>query len=307
MTAAIRALHRREPRWNWCIALFYGVWLGSAALAIAVPSLPVRLAAWFLAGAALQALGILMHEGVHYLLSRDRRVNRLLALAAGLPTLLSVTAYRTGHLPHHRHERDAHDPDELENFTRDPRTLSVLLVLTLLGGELFGWWRVGPWNALRVTGRERRDIVVDYLVIGVVAALAIAALPFAWLLHGWILPAVFACRLTNVRTLAEHALTARANRGSVTRTVLSNSFVSLFMCNLNYHAAHHRYPGVPWYHLPRLHALLAPELERDGSPVYRSYTRFLTELAAFVLRAFGPDGRALALALPPRRSACVPS
>jgi fatty acid desaturase len=44
-----------------------------------------------------------------------------------------------------------------------------------------------------------------------------------------------------------------------TRTVTSNRVVSILMCNLNYHLEHHTFPGIPWYHLPLLHGLLAPE------------------------------------------------
>ena len=116
-------------------------------------------------------------------------------------------------------------------------------------------------------------------------------------LHAWAYPALIARQLTNVRTLAEHALTGHNDRFSATRTVTSNWFVSFFMCNLNYHTAHHLFPAVPWYNLRRLHCLLAPDFERAGAPVYRSYTRFLLDLARFVVRAWGPGGRAVPLSL----------
>jgi fatty acid desaturase len=115
--------------------------------------------------------------------------------------------------------------------------------------------------------------------------------------------------LTNVRTLAEHALTLRIDRLTATRTVLSNRAVSALMLNLNYHTAHHLYPAVPWYNLPRLHRLLEADFAAAGVQIYRSYTRFLAELAAFIVRALGPDGRALPLLLPVarRRQPCASS
>ncbi len=72
----------------------------------------------------------------------------------------------------------------------------------------------------------------------------------------------------------------------------------LVMCNLNYHIEHHLFPAVPWYHLPRLHALLRHELRRTGAQVYPSYTRFLWDLGRFVARAYAPGGESLPLRLP---------
>ena len=59
----------------------------------------------------------------------------------------------------------------------------------------------------------------------------------------------------------------------------SNRLVSSLMCNLNYHLEHHLFPGVPWYNLPRLHALLADEYRRAGAFAHRSYLGFLWEAA----------------------------
>ena len=69
-------------------------------------------------------------------------------------------------------------------------------------------------------------------------------------------------------TRAGHPLTQ-------TRTVTSNALVSFFMCNLNYHLEHHLFPAMPWYNLPRLHALLQDEYRNAGSFVYASYARFV--------------------------------
>ena len=296
--ALIRALHRLEPWRNVRVIVFFAIWLAAAVIALHVPVLAVRLLCYFLIGATIQGLVILMHEGVHRIMFRNRVLNRWVAFVCGLPAFLSVTAYRVGHLPHHRHERGPGDPDELENVTRDPRVLAALFCLMLLCGDLFGLYRVGPLNAWRGKAGERRDVAVEYAIITAVFAAAVALVPLAVLLHVWLLPALVARQLTNVRTLAEHILTGHDDRFTATRTVTSNRFVSFFMCNLNYHTAHHLFPAVPWYNLPRLHRLLGPELARAGSPVHRSYTRFLLDLARFVARAWGARGRVVTLSLP---------
>ena len=298
--AVIRDLHRLNPWWNLKIIVFALLWAGAGTVAIHSSALPVWLACYFIIGATLQGFGILMHEAVHGIMFRNRTLNRWIGFLCGLPTFLSVSAYRVGHLPHHRHARGGRDPDELENVTTNPRLLAVVFTLTLLIGELFGFYRVGPFAVGQAHPRERRDVLVEYMVIAGVFATAFALVPFTVLLHVWILPAVVATQLTNVRTLAEHVLTDRTNPLTVTRTVVSNRFVSFFMCNLNYHIEHHLFPAVPWYHLPQLHRVLGDDLERSGAQVYRSYTRFLTDLGMFVLRAWGPGGRDLPLRLQPR-------
>jgi len=298
--AGIRTLHRLRPWWNLKILVLVGVWACAGWTALHVPRLPVRLVCWFLIGATIQGLVILMHEGVHRIMFRNRVANRWVAFVCGIPAALSVSAYRVGHLPHHRYERGARDPDELENVTTNPRILALLICLMFLGGEVFGFYRVGPTAVLHAARGERRAIFVEYAIIAAVFVAAFSLLPFPILVQLWLLPALFARQLTNVRTVAEHVLTGHGDPVAVTRTVTSNRFVSFFMCNLNYHLVHHLYPGVPWYHLPALHRLLGDELRRAGAPVYGGYLEFLRELAAFVWKAWRPGGTRLALTLPAR-------
>lgn len=297
---AIAALHRVDTRGNLRLLEFLTIWLGCGVIAVQTDVVAVRLVCYFVAGATLQGFGILMHEGVHGLMSRNRRLNRLLGFVAGLPALLSMSAYRVGHLPHHRHERGERDPDELENFSREPRILAILFCLTLVAGDLFGLYRIGPWNAIHATRDERRAMLVEYGLIVTFLIGAILIVPGRILIHGWLFPALVARQLTNVRTLAEHALTPATSRPSATRTVVSNRFVSYFMCNLNYHVEHHLYPAVPYYNLQALHRLLRDDLEAAGAVYCRSYAQFLRELMRFIWRALAAREKNLALQLPAR-------
>ena len=294
----ISEFHTIRPWWNLKIGVFLIIWAFAGLIAVSSDLLMVRLLCYFIIGATIQGLGILMHEGVHRIMFRNKLLNRWVAFLCGLPALLSVTAYRVGHLPHHRHERDEKDPDELENLSRDPRALAGLFCLVFLFGEVLGFYRVGPINALRGKASERRDVLVEYTIVAAVFTAAFLLVPISILLHVWVFPALVASLLTNVRTLAEHVLTRATNRWTATRTVVSNRFVSFFMCNLNYHVEHHLFPAVPWYNLPRLHRLLGEELERMDAHVHRSYTRFLIDLGKFIAKAWGPQGKNLPLHLP---------
>jgi fatty acid desaturase len=301
--ARLRALHQRRPYVNLVTALaFVAAWGAAGSVMLLSGTLAARLAGWLLIGAIIQGFGILMHEAVHGTMARHRSRNRWFGFLCGLPAILSVSAYRAVHLQHHRHERTGRDPDELENVTRDPRRLSLLFLVVLAAGQFYLSPKYGPTSALRQRAGVRRDILAEYAIIAAVYAALFALLPLRVMLDLWVVPALVAGIFTNVRTLAEHALTVRIDRLSATRTVLSNRIVSLLMCNLNFHTAHHLYPAVPWYNLPRVHRLLQNEFRAAGVQIYDSYTRFLIELAGFMARAFGPGGRELRLVLPAGRA-----
>jgi fatty acid desaturase len=66
-----------------------------------------------------------MHDANHNLLFRNRRLNRWTGFICGLPALVSVTAYRTIHLPHHVNTGTAQDPDAIEHAT--PKAVPLVL------------------------------------------------------------------------------------------------------------------------------------------------------------------------------------
>ena len=124
-----------------------------------------------------------------------------------------------------------------------------------------------------------REYGLMLLLYGVAIGLAASLGRLDVVVHGWLIPLAVAIAFGNARSWAEHALTVPGDPLTHTRTVTSNRVVSLLMCNLNNHLEHHLCPGVPWYNLPRLHALLAPEYRAAGAFVHRSYLRFLWEAA----------------------------
>ena len=290
-----------DDRKNLRVLSFFGIWAAAGFAAVNIDLIVVRLACYVLMGASIHGLGILMHEGVHRTMFRNPSLNHWVAFLCGVPALLSVSSYRVGHLPHHRHERNAGDPDELENVSTNPRILSLLFMLTLLAGEIFGVYRVGPLNVFKCKPAERRAIVLEYSIIVFIATIVVVFVPGWILLHAWLFPVLVGRQLTNVRTLSEHVLTDRDNPVSPTRTVVSNKFVSYFMCNLNYHTEHHLFPSVPYYNLRSVHTLLKEEFLAHGVQVYRSYTEFLTDLAAFMVHAWLPWGNEERLVLLQRR------
>lgn len=63
----------------------------------------------------------------------------------------------------------------------------------------------------------------------------------------------------------------------------SNPVLSFLMCHINYHIERHLYPGVPCYHLPKVHKILEEEFQTAGSSVYTSYRSFLSDVGKAVV------------------------
>jgi fatty acid desaturase len=138
---------------------------------------------------------------------------------------------------------------------------------------------VGLTGLIRGTRKDRINILTEYVLlagIGVGAYLLARRFDrFDVIIHAWAIPMIVAMIFANVRSWAEHALTKPGSPLTRTRTVTSNRAVSFLMCNLNYHLEHHLCPGIPWYNLPRMHALLREEFKEHGAIIYKSYWRFL--------------------------------
>jgi fatty acid desaturase len=290
---AIARLHELDPALN--IVVLFGLvaaWAASGTATLYAPTALLKLPGILASGVIVHALGVLMHDSAHDTLSRHRRVNRWLGVACTLPVFLSRSAYRAYHLPHHRHQRDGCDIDEFENITRRPALLKVVLVFwTLVGGYYYllhipvHAWRLGD-------GEDRRHILEEYLLAAALYAALFLLVPLPILVQVWLLPFVVTLKMAELRGWSEHLFTPGDRPERAARTITSNRVVSALILNLNYHLDHHLFPGVPWYHLPRVHALLEDELRRSGAPVSRSYFVHFAQAVRSLFRAVGPPEQA---------------
>jgi fatty acid desaturase len=290
--AVIRELHHVRPAWNAMALVYAALWVGTAFVVVQVSSWPVRVLGYLVMGASLHSLGVLMHEGVHGNLFRKRGLDRWGAFLLGAPTLVSGTAYRVTHRLHHQHNRTEQDPDEFGNYVRGPRLLSALFYLWGVIGMLVFLVHVPVHAFRRGTSRDRLQILLEYgllaLLYTVVCLWAVRAGALPLLLHGWFYPMLVVIAIVNIRGWSEHMLTQPGSALTQTRTVRSNRLVRFFLCNLNYHLAHHLVPSVPWYNVPRLHAILEEELRAAGAYYYRSYLRFLWDAIRIGVHGHAP-------------------
>lgn len=292
--AVIRSLQQLKTANNFIIAIFAGIWIISGVVTWAVDIVLVKILGIVMMGCALNGLTIIMHESCHSLLSKNQLVNRWLGFLCGMPGLVSVSAYKSVHIAHHAYVKSQADPDNIENSV--PRFVNAhagyLLVLFI--GIYFYLPAVAVVGFRKGNRDVRKKIVLEYLILASTYISLFVLLPFEGILLYWLLPLLVAAQLSNVRGLAEHGFTAGGNEFTATRTVQSHPLVSFFMCNLNHHLEHHLYPGVPWYHLPRVHQVLQEELEKTGASVYPSYIRFLADFFRVIwTQGVIPNGRLL--------------
>jgi fatty acid desaturase len=74
--------------------------------------------------------------------------------------------------------------------------------------------------------------------------------------------------------LAENVSDHRLN----TRTVLMNPVSRFVYLNMNYHLEHHMFTMVPYYHLPKLHALIKHDTPAPDPSIYAAFRRLLPVL-----------------------------
>ncbi len=261
---------------------------------------------WVGAGALIatrqHALLILMHDAAHGRLMRGRALNDAVGdLFLALPNNVMLRRYRIRHSAHHGFANDrARDPDRATiaaddqwQFPRDRVSGTMVFLRDLAGLNAGRTMRVvahyAPWPVLMAGLRKATDGVdpadapatrAEAARVGIylVALSAGLFLTGGWWVYLalWILPSMTVLpALLRLRGISEHEGDVGTDEVSVSRHVeagMAEAFV-ISPFHINYHAAHHLFPSVPWYNLPALHARLMEEAAyRDRLVIASSYT-----------------------------------
>jgi fatty acid desaturase len=230
----------------------------------------------------INAMFLLVHEGVHNLLLPNPFWNYWLSVLMAGCGFCSFSAYRVLHLRHHDNLGSESDPDDYRNYTSNPILLWALHYNRLVWATLLYLvlvprlaWRYG-------CSSDRRRIIVEYLLIGSAFALLLHWVPIREFALAWLIPFLIANFMINVRGLTQHGLTEASDPFLASRTVLPHPIIQFLLVHENFHLEHHLYPGVPSYYLGTLHLLI-----RERLPRYvfcPSYSHFLKRFVYASLR-----------------------
>ncbi|HMP90950.1 MAG TPA: fatty acid desaturase family protein [Kiritimatiellia bacterium] len=295
----IERLSKLQP-WRTClqIALEWVLIAGAIILCEAFwnPLLYIVVVMWM--GARQHGLAILMHEGTHLRIFRNRFWNDFVSeVFTAWPIFITTRAYRINHFAHHRFVNTDKDPDwnrkmkyneDAWKFPKSRGHLIRMLLMDIIGlgcGMIaLAVYYLSWWPLPKDPAKRRMDILyhVARVVFYVVAFTIMVRLGVMkeFLLY-WIVPFVTWFPLAqHIRSIAEHFAVENEHQLNRTRTTYPSILEKWFLIpnNINYHLDHHLYPSIPFYRLPEAHAILLKNPEfRARAHITNTYFGVLKE------------------------------
>jgi fatty acid desaturase len=249
-------------------------------------------------GARQHALAILMHDGAHYLLFKNRRLNAVVSeLFLAWPLFITTRAYRGSHFAHHRHVNTERDPDLMRKqnseweFPKSWRALVALLAKDVFGvnthQQLF---ELSDMADEKNGQSQKADFYqvsrISYYVLLLTVVTYFHLWPMFLLL--WVVPILTWLKMImRIRSIAEHFAIENDHAYTQSRTTLPSLLERVFVAprNVNFHLEHHLYPSVPFFRLPQLHALLMKDaVFQSKAHVTSTYFGVLRECVSGVRR-----------------------
>jgi fatty acid desaturase len=242
-------------------------------------------------GARQHALLILMHDGTHYRLFRNRGVNDWATeLLLAWPHLVTMRSYRENHIAHHKFVNTDKDPDLLRKlgnpewrFPQTPSSLGTTFLLDLVGVGGINLIRLASSlsSAASVTSKAFTYTRLAFYAV-TIGGLLLAGYGQILLLY-WLVPFfTWLVLIMRIRSIAEH-FAINPERAGVyrdIRTTYAGILARLLIApkNVNYHIEHHLFPSVPFFRLPKLHRMLMSDPGfAEAAHISRSYAEVLME------------------------------
>jgi|GEM_PF-6642120 len=243
-----------------CLYSFYFIFLFSTFLFYKLPFyayIPLGILQTFI----VFLMFTVLHDGVHFTISKKHWLNELSFLSTWLVFLNNPYLFRRIHLQHHAHVNQARkDPDHF--------TSSRFLLFRFLKSFLLVFYY--PWFAFREyrCWKWRAHIVASIALPPLLLNLALVT-PFTWpILIVWLLPTFFGVGLL---AYANTALPHHPGREDSRYRNSSNIYVpwlaQALMLNQNLHLVHHLKPKLPWYEYPEYWKQHQGEILKNGARV----------------------------------------
>jgi fatty acid desaturase len=276
--SSIKGLSKLSPAASLSAIGFDWVVIAAAIAAAAfASSVPVTVAAILVIGSRQHALLILMHDGAHYRLHPNQRINDLISdVLCAFPFFITTANYRSSHFNHHRYLNTDRDPDWVIKagtrewtFPKTGRELFGMLLMQASGMKAFHMiGQMRRFAANKKTGqkpkaeRSRSGTVGRLLRGGYYCAIFFMVHRMGWwggFLLLWMLPALTVLPfLLRLRSIAEHFALPHSSQFTASRNVLCGMLERWFIAphNVGFHLVHHLYPAIPFYRLAKMHETL---------------------------------------------------
>jgi len=225
-----------------------------AAMGVAIYFPPFYFFAVLIIAGRQHALLMMMHEGAHFRISKNTKLNDFVSdTFAAYPVFFSTLDYRNNHLPHHRYTNTDQDPDWIRKISHPewqfPQSKSS--IAKLLGRQIL----VGGVEWLVLMARINKGWKKGIYWATILCFISAFGVWKEFLLF-WMVPMMtFFPLFQRIRSIAEHFGLERSHEMNSTRNILAHPLETFFFSphNVNYHLAHHMFPSVPQYNLKALH------------------------------------------------------
>lgn len=216
--------------------------------------------AFIVHGILLNFLYAGQHELCHWTVFRTRPLNEIFGRLIGFLMIYPRDFDLIQHTAHHRHTQDWARDGELAR----PKYTLVSYLLWFFGPS---YWYTRIARILRMAaGRvvepyipeaRKADVILEARLhlagYALIAAASVAAQSWAAVVY-WLAPLVLMKFVHQMQNTIEHlGLSHDQNILVNTRTTRTNPLMRWICWNMQYHTAHHAFPGVPFHRLPRLH------------------------------------------------------
>ena len=260
------------------IASVYVQTFGIIWAALALHNPITYFVAFLLMGRAHAQLLALMHESVHRLLFRNRKLNDFAGRwLLGYMSFVNTDGYRYVHMAHHREEFGPNEPDiplyanypiTRASFWRKMRRDGLGSTgFRMLRGQFLSIFKTDPQQL-----NTQRKIFALHFALLILSVLFVNPWVYVML---WLVPYITVWRVMNrLRSIAEHGgLRADSDRRVTTHSVKQHLLSSFYFVpfNLGWHIAHHSDSGIPFRSLPKYHRQLRASGFVTDTYEYSSY------------------------------------
>jgi fatty acid desaturase len=267
----LKELHHKSPARHAAIAVRQFLMLiVASAVAWKFPQPWIWIPAALVSGWTVFNFTVLLHDALHHAVFNGPhpKGDRALSLLYAIPSGISASQFTRWHLTHHAELGDA-EADPKRHYL-SPKVVKAWYKLLYFTPALFPiYFRAArretasyPEPLRRKIASERRVTIAFH--VAVMAALYFFGGPGV-LARVYLVPVFLVFPIAfALNRLGQHYAIDPADPAKWGSILKPSRFWDFWYLNSAYHLEHHYFPGVPMYHLRRLHFALRPFFEEIG-------------------------------------------